>query len=166
MEQLKTSPLHAGEIIIGKTIPYLVIALFAATLVLVLGWLLFDVAVQGNLLLLYAAIALFLIAGLGQGLLISSVAETQQVAYLMALFSSLLPAFLLSGFIFPIKSMPLVLQLFSNLMATKFFLSILRSIILKGVGVEAVWDQFLYLFIFAAAVLSVSSARLRRELSR
>lgn len=166
MEQLKTSPLRAEEIIIGKTIPYLIIALFSSTLVLVLGWQLFDVSVRGNLFLLYSAIFLFLIAGLGQGMLISSLAETQQVAYLMSVFSSLLPAFLLSGFIFPISSMPIVLQVVSNLMATKFFLSILRSIILKGVGFEAVWEQFLYMFIFAVVVLGISSLRLRRELSR
>lgn len=166
MEQLKTSPLRAEEIIIGKTVPYLVIALCSSTIVLILGWFLFDVTVRGNLLLLYSAIVLFLIAGLGQGMLISSFAETQQVAYLMSVFSSLLPAFLLSGFIFPIKSMPIVLQFISNLMATKFFLSILRSIILKGVGFGAVWEQFLYLIIFAAVVLVMSSVRLRRELTR
>ncbi|HEY4613634.1 MAG TPA: ABC transporter permease [Bacteroidota bacterium] len=166
MEQLKTSPLRAEEIIIGKTIPYLIIALFSSTLVLILGWLLFDVSVRGDLLLLYSAILLFLIAGLAQGMLISSVAETQQVAYLMSVFSSLLPAFLLSGFIFPIQSMPVALQVFSNLMATKFFLSILRSIILKGVGFEAVWEQFVYLIIFAVVVLGISSARLKKELSR
>jgi len=166
MEQLKTSPLRAEEIIIGKTIPYLIIALFSSTLVLLLGWLLFDVSVQGNLLLLYAAILLFLVAGLGQGMLISSFAETQQVAYLMSVFSSLLPAFLLSGFIFPIKSMPVALQLISNAMATKFFLSILRSIILKEVGFEAVWEQFVYLIVFALVVLGISSMRLRRELSQ
>ncbi|HEX9829730.1 MAG TPA: ABC transporter permease [Bacteroidota bacterium] len=166
MEQLKTSPLRAEEIIIGKTIPYLIIALFSSTLVLVLGWQLFDVSVRGNLFLLYSAIFLFLIAGLGQGMLISSLAETQQVAYLMSVFSSLLPAFLLSGFIFPISSMPIVLQVVSNLMATKFFLSILRSIILKGVGFGAVWEQFLYMFIFAVVVLGISSLRLRRELSQ
>ncbi len=166
MEQLKTSPLRAEEIIVGKTVPYLLIALCSSTIVLILGWLLFDVSVRGDLLLLYSAIVLFLIAGLGQGMLISSVAETQQVAYLMSVFSSLLPAFLLSGFIFPIKSMPIALQLISNLMATKFFLSILRSVILKGVGFGAVWEQFLYLILFAAVVLGISSVRLRRELTR
>jgi ABC-2 type transport system permease protein len=166
MEQLKTSPLHAGEIILGKTVPYLLIALLSSTIVLVLGWLLFDVSVRGNLVLLYFAIFIFLVAGLGQGMLISSVAESQQVAYLMSVFSSLLPAFLLSGFIFPIKSMPVVLQIISNVMATKFFLSILRSIILKGVGFGAVWDQFVYLMIFAVVVLTISIVRLRRELSQ
>ncbi|MCI0707988.1 MAG: ABC transporter permease [Ignavibacteriae bacterium] len=166
MEQLKTSPLRAEEIIIGKTIPYLIIALFSSTLVLILGWQLFDVSVRGNLFLLYSAILLFLIAGLGQGMLISSIAETQQVAYLMSVFSSLLPAFLLSGFIFPISSMPLALQVISNAMATKFFLSILRSVILKGVGFEAVWQQFLYMGMFTVVVLGISSLRLRRELSR
>ncbi|HLF20811.1 MAG TPA: ABC transporter permease [Bacteroidota bacterium] len=165
MEQLKTSPLKSYEIILGKAIPYVFIALLAATLIIVLGAILFDVRVQGSVLLLYSAIFIFLLAGLGQGLLISSIAQTQQVAFFASVFSSLLPAFLLSGFIFPIKSMPLFLQIISNVQATKFFLVIVRSVILKGVGIGAVWDQFIYLFLFAAVTIGISSVRLQRELS-
>lgn len=166
MEQLKTSPLKSYEIIIGKAIPYVVIALIAATLIMVLGALLFDVRIQGSIPLLYLAILIFLLGGLGQGLLISSIANSQQVAFFVSVFSSLLPSFLLSGFIFPIKSMPLALQVISNLQATKFFLVIVRSIILKGVAIGAFWEQFVYLFLFAALTIGVSSFRLQRELSR
>ncbi len=164
-EQLKTSPLQAHELIIGKVIPYLLIALVSATLILILGYLMFGVEVRGSLLLLYGAILLFLLAGLGQGLLISTLAQTQQVAFLASIFSSLLPAFLLSGFIFPIKNMPIVLQIISNVQATKFFLVILRSIMLKGTGFGAVWEQYLYLFIFALVTIGVSTIRLRKELA-
>jgi len=166
MEQLKTSPLKSYEIIIGKAIPYVVIALIAATLIMILGALLFDVRIQGSIPLLYLAILIFLLGGLGQGLLISSIANSQQVAFFVSVFSSLLPSFLLSGFIFPIKSMPVALQVVSNLQATKFFLVIVRSIILKGVAIGAFWEQFVYLFLFAALTIGVSSVRLQRELSR
>lgn len=166
MEQLKTSPLKSYEIIIGKAIPYVLIALIAATLIMILGALLFDVRIQGNIFLLYLAIFVFLLGGLGQGLLISSIANSQQVAFFVSVVSSLLPSFLLSGFIFPIKSMPLILQVVSNVQATKFFLVIVRSIILKGVGVGVVWDQFIYLLIFAGLTIGISSVRLQRELSK
>jgi ABC-2 type transport system permease protein len=166
MEQLKTSPLWSNEIILGKTLPYLLISIVAATIIMLFGWVLFDVSIEGNLLLLYAAIVVFLLGGLGQGILISSVANTQQVAFLMSVFSSLLPSFLLSGFIFPIDSMPVVLQVISNVIPVKFFLVIVRSIILKGVGFEAIWEQFIYLVLFAAATIGISTMRLQKELNR
>ncbi|MEX0602829.1 MAG: ABC transporter permease, partial [Bacteroidota bacterium] len=141
-------------------------SLLAATMILVVGWLLFDVTVRGNLFLLYAAIILFLIGGLGQGIFISTIAGTQQVAFIISIFSSLLPSFLLSGFIFPIDSMPVFLQVLSNIMPVKFFLVIVRSVILKGVGFAGVWEQFLYLALFGAIVLRISVFRLAKELSR
>ncbi|HAV22930.1 MAG: hypothetical protein A2X67_02335 [Ignavibacteria bacterium GWA2_55_11] len=165
MEQLKTSPLKAYEIIIGKAVPYLGIALLAATLILVLGWLMFDVSVRGSLLVLYVAIFIFLLAGLGQGLVISSVAKNQQIAFFISVFSSLLPAFLLSGFVFPLSSMPMILQVIANILPTKYFLVIVRAVILKGVGIGPVWDQFLALSLFSAFAIGLSSIRLHRELS-
>lgn len=166
MEQLKTSPLWSNEIILGKTLPYLLISILAASLIMLLGWLMFDVEIKGNILLLYGAIVVFLMGGLGQGILVSTVARTQQVAFIMSVFSSLLPSFLLSGFIFPIGSMPWPLQVISNLMPTKFFLVIVRSIFLKGVGLESVWEQFIFLALFALATIGMSALRLQRELSR
>ncbi|MBI2618956.1 MAG: ABC transporter permease [Ignavibacteriales bacterium] len=166
MEQLKTSPLWSNEIILGKTIPYLLISIIAATIIMIFGWLLFDVSIKGSIPLLYGAIILFLIGGLGQGMLISNIAQTQQVAFIMSVFSSLLPSFLLSGFVFPISSMPWVLQAISNVIPAKFFLVVVRSIILKGVGLPAFWEQFIYLFLFALITIGISTIRLQRELSR
>ncbi len=165
LEQLKTSPLKAYEIIIGKAVPYVGIALIAATIILLLGWVLFGVVVRGSLLLFYGATLLFIMAGLGQGLLISSVAATQQVAFFMSVFSSLLPTFLLSGFIFPVNSMPVVLQVVANILPAKFFLVIVRSIILKGVGILPIWEQYVGLILFTFFAMAVSSVRLHRELS-
>lgn len=166
MEQLKTSPLWSTEIILGKTLPYLLISILAASLIMLLGWLMFDVEIKGNIFLLYGAIIVFLMGGLGQGILISTVARTQQVAFIMSVFSSLLPSFLLSGFIFPIGSMPWPLQVISNLMPTKFFLVIVRSIFLKGVGLESIWEQFIFLTLFALGTIGISALRLQRELNR
>lgn len=166
LEQLMTSPLRARELFLGKMIPYLAIGLIASSIILIASTLLFEVSVQGNLLLLYGSIILFLLAGLGQGLLVSTIVQTQQVAFLVSVLSSLLPAFLLSGFIFPIDSMPIALQVLSNLMPTKFFLIIVRSIMIKGVGFLAVWEQFLYLSLFILIVLSMSMAKLRREMAQ
>ncbi|GJQ20390.1 MAG: transport permease protein [Bacteroidia bacterium] len=166
MEQLKTSPLGSNEIILGKTIPYLLISLVAATIIMIVGWWLFDVTIKGSIPLLYLAVVLFLLGGLGQGILISNVAHTQQVAFIMSVFSSLLPSFLLSGFVFPINSMPGFLQVISNVIPAKFFLVIVRSIIMKGVGVAPIWEQFAYLAMFAFATIGISAVRLQRELSR
>jgi len=163
MEQLMVSPLRPFEIILGKTIPYLGISLIAATAILILGYLLFDVQVRGSLLLLYAAIMMIILGGLGQGLLISTVTDSQQVAFMISVFSSLLPSFLLSGFIFPVATMPLALRVISNLEVNKFFLVVVRGVMLKGVGFTAVWEQFLFMFAFAAVMLGVSAKRMQKR---
>jgi ABC-2 type transport system permease protein len=163
MEQMMVSPLTTFEIIIGKTIAYLMIALVASVFVLFTGFILFDVAVRGSLIWLYVGIFIFLIGGLGQGLLISTVTHNQQVAFMVSVFSSLLPSFLLSGFVFPIRSMPFVLQVISYLTPAKYFLVIVRSIILKGAGPAAFWDQLVYMTIFAFIMIGISSVRLLKK---
>lgn len=165
MEQLMVSPLTTTEIIIGKTIPYLIVGLVGSVLVLLVGFLLFDIAIRGSIVYLYAGIFLFLIAALGQGLLISTIAQTQQVAFIISVFSSLLPTFLLSGFVFPIRSMPLVLQILSNATPAKYFLILVRSVVLKGAGLSAFWEQFVFLLLFALVMLGISSLRLRKRVS-
>jgi len=163
MEQLMVSPLRPVEIILGKTIPYLGISLIAATAILVLGYLLFGVEVRGSILLLYAAITMIILGGLGQGLLISTITDSQQVAFMISVFSSLLPSFLLSGFIFPIATMPVFLQVVSNLAVNKFFLIVVRSVMLKGVSFAAVWQPFASMAAFATATLGLSALRMRKR---
>lgn len=164
MEQIMVSPLNTAQVIIGKTIPYLLIGLLGSALVLIVGFLLFDITIKGSLVWLYIGIVLFLLAALGQGLLISTIAETQQVAFIMSVFSSLLPTFLLSGFVFPISSMPIVLQIVSNIAPSKFFLIVVRSVILKGVGPSAFWEQLIFLVMFASLMIGISSIRLRKRI--
>lgn len=163
MEQIMVSPLRPTQVILGKTVPYLFISLIEATAILLLGYLLFDIEIKGSLLLLYAGIFTIILGALGQGLLISTVTDSQQVAFMISVLSSLLPSFLLSGFVFPIASMPIVLQIISNIAVTKFFLVVVRGVMLKGVGPGAVWEQFLYMAIFAIVTLGISIRRMRKR---
>jgi ABC-2 type transport system permease protein len=162
MEQINVSPLRPAALIIGKMIPYTLISLASAHFVLALGWVLFGVAVKGNYFLLLLTIALFLISGLGQGILISSITRTQQVAFLLSILTTLLPTFILSGFVFPIRNMPPVIQAVTYLIPAKYFLVALRAIILKGAGLAAFWDQVLSLAGFAVLILVLSVASLGR----
>jgi ABC-2 type transport system permease protein len=163
MEQLMVSPLRPIHIVVGKTVPYLAISLVAATAILILGFLLFGVEVRGSFAVLYLGILAIVLAALGQGLLISTVTDSQQVAFMVSVFSSLLPSFLLSGFVFPISNMPVFLQVMSNLAVNKFFLVVVRGVMLKGVGLDVLWPQFLYMAAFAIVTLGVSIRRMQKR---
>lgn len=160
MDQLRVSSLRPFELILGKIIPYVAISLGSAHLVLLLGRLLFGVGIRGSYLLLLLAMVLFVIGALGQGLLISSITRTQQVAFLIAILTTMLPTFILSGFVFPIRNMPAVVRAITYLVPARYFLAALRAIILKGVGMGAVWDQFVLLAAFAGLSLGASAVRL------
>ncbi len=161
-EQLRLTPLSTLELLVGKTVPYLVVSLLAMTLVLFAARLLFGLVVQGSLVQLYAVSLLFLAGALGFGLLISSLVARQQDAFQIAGLASMLPTVLLSGFIFPIRSMPVPLQLLSHIVPARYFVKILRGVILKGAPATAYpWD-LLALAVFAAAMLTLSSLRLAR----
>ncbi len=161
MEQINVSPLRPAALIIGKMIPYALISLAAAHLVLGLGWVLFGVAVKGNYFLLLLSMILFLISGLGQGFLISAITRTQQVAFLLSVLTTILPTFILSGFVFPVRNMPAFIQGVTYLIPAKYFLVVLRAIIIKGVGLAAFWEQVLFLAGFAVLTLALSVAMLR-----
>ncbi|MGC8745267.1 MAG: ABC transporter permease [Candidatus Saccharicenans sp.] len=166
MEQLLLSPLRPPELILGKIIPYLILSLIGAHLVLLTGWLLFGVAIKGNYFLLLLILLLFLFCGLSQGLLISAVANSQQVAFMMAGLSTLLPTFVLSGFVFPIQNMPHLIQLVTYIIPARYFLVGLRSIILKGVGIKAFYADVLFLMNYALIMSLISWRRLSQSLSR
>ncbi len=166
IEQLMVSPLNPVELIVGKTIPYVLISLVSAHLVLVFGRLLFGVSIKGNYGFLLAGMILFLIGALGVGLLISTVARSQQVAFLLAIITTLLPTFVLSGFVFPIRNMPMAIQAVTFILPARYFLAILRGIMLKGVGLGAVWSQMAFLVAFATLALGLSSMRLGKILKK
>jgi len=157
MEQINVSPLSSFELLLGKTIPYSLVALLIASSILFAGHILFGVAVKGNYLLLFFSTLIFLFACLNLGILISSISESQQVAFQISAMVSLLPSFLLSGFVFPIESMPPVIQVLTNITPVKFYIIILRDILLKGVGIEAFWPQLIYLVIFICFFLGLST---------
>lgn len=163
IEQIDVSPVKSLSLIIGKMIPYTIISLLAATLVLVAANVLFDVVIKGNYLLLFVATLLFIFAALGQGLLVSTISDSQQVAFQIATLVSMLPTMILSGFMFPIKSMPLFLQILSNITPAKFYLVIMRGIVLKGVGIESFWEQLVYLMIFITVVVTISVKRFQKH---
>jgi len=153
IEQLNVSPLSSLELILGKSLPFVLIALINAGFILIASFFLFGAEVKGSLFLLFATTLVFLIASTSLGIFISVISDTQQVAFTLATFISLLPSLILSGFIFPIESMPYLIQLITNVTPVKFFLKILRAIMLRGVGVEAFWDQLIYLGVFITVLI-------------
>lgn len=165
MEQVRMAPLNAGPFVIGKTIPYFFISLVSALGIVLAAMALFGMPMRGSWPVLLLALSLFLVGALGIGLFISSVAATQQVAFQAAMLASFLPTFMLSGFIFPISSMPRFLQIVTYAVPARYFLRALRAIVLKGAGVDLVWQDLAALIAFGTAVLLLASMRLRRQWS-
>jgi ABC-2 type transport system permease protein len=165
IEQIMVSPVRPVELILGKTIPYTIISLAATAMILVLGYVLFDVSVKGSVIILSLVTAVFLVGALGMGLLISTISETQQVAFMIAVTTTMLPTFILSGFVFPIRNMPWIIQAVTYLIPARYFLVALRTIVLKGVGISAFWEEFLFMVLFAVVMLAVSSVRLKKIIS-
>ena len=163
MEQVRMSPVGPFAYVVGKTVPYFCVSLVSSMGIIGLSMLLFDLPMQGSWAMLLLAVSIFLVGALAFGVLISTLAETQQVAFQVALLTSYLPTLMLSGFIFPISSMPVVLQTITYAVPARYFLIALRGIVLKGVGLEVFWQELAALVVFAAIVLSLASLRLRRE---
>jgi ABC-2 type transport system permease protein len=163
MEQVRMAPLGPVPYVIGKTLPYFVISLASATIIVLVAMALFDLPMRGSWVSLVGAISLFLVGALAFGLLISTIAETQQVAFQVALLTSYLPTLMLSGFIFPISSMPAFLQTVTYVVPARYFLIVLRGIVLKGAPLATFWPELMALTIFATVVLGLASLRLRRQ---
>lgn len=163
MEQLMVTPIRPIELMLGKTLPFALVGLVQMGLVTAAALLIFRIPLRGNPLLLVLCAALFLMTTLGAGLFISTVSHTQQQA-MMASFFFFNPAFMLSGFAFPIRNMPLVVQYLSYLNPLRYFMEIVRGLFLKGTGIETLWPQMLAMFIFGVAILTVSSLRFRKRL--
>ena len=163
MEQVRMAPIDTFSFVVGKSIPYFFISLASAALIIFAAMLLFGLPMRGNWLALLLALSLFIAGALGTGLLISTVAETQQVAFQAAMLSSFLPTLMLSGFIFPISSMPYALQLITHIVPARYFLIALRGIVLKGTPLRLLWPQMVALSIYALLMLTFSSVRLARE---
>jgi ABC-2 type transport system permease protein len=163
MEQLRVTSLKPGELILGKTLPYLCISLVATVLILVAARFLFGIAVAGSYLHLFVATLIYLIGALGLGLLVSSVADTQAVAFQGGALISMLPAIFLSGFIFPIRSMPRALQIVTYAVPARYFNVVLRGVILKGAGLQSYPQDMAFLVVYALVVMGLAYVRLARK---
>jgi ABC-2 type transport system permease protein len=163
MEQVRMSPVGPLAYVVGKTVPYFFISLMSSMSIVFLAMLLFGLPMRGSWAMLLLAVSLFLVGALAFGLLISTLAETQQVAFQIALLTSYLPTLMLSGFIFPISSMPAFLQVVTHVVPARYFLVALRGIVLKGVGIEVFWRDLAALVVFATVITTLASLRLKRE---
>jgi ABC-2 type transport system permease protein len=163
IEQLIVTPIRNWELVLAKIIPYILVSFADMLLILLIGTLWFGVPIRGSLLLLFAMTGLYLLPTLGLGLLISTFARTQQQAQLMTM-PILLPAMMLSGFIFPVASLPVFLQLVGDIFPLTYFIYILRSIVIKGVGLQMIMPQTIALVIFSIVLLSAAALRFRKKL--
>src|SRR5579885_3433711 len=164
MEQLLSTPLRPVEIVLGKMMAYFVVGLADAAVALAVGLLVFGVPFRGSPLLMMAAICLFLFGALFWGVFVSAAARTQLQAYQMGVLSSYLPAFLLSGFIYSIDTMPKVIQAVTAVVPARYVVTIMKGVFLKGVGLKFLWMEMAFLTIYAAAVFLLATRKMRQKL--
>lgn len=156
MEILLVSPIKPFQVIIGKVFPYIFLSIINATVILLLGFFVFKMPIEGNLFLLAFESVLFIITALSLGILISTVSDSQQTAMMLSLMGLILPVIILSGFIFPISSMPLPLQVISNIIPAKWFIIIIKAVLLKGATLGAIWKETLILIGMTVFFIAVS----------
>jgi ABC-2 type transport system permease protein len=164
IEQLMVTPVTAGEMLLGKTAPYVILGFFDSLLILAAGTFWFHVPIAGNVLSLLGYSSLFIVVALGMGILIATLVTTQQQAALTAQFV-IVPNLLLSGFMFPIESMPDLMQSFTAILPMRYFLAIVRGVMMKGLGIDALWDETLALAGLGLLIFSISWLRFRRVFS-
>jgi len=163
MEQLMVTPLRPIELMLGKTIPFALVGMVNMVIVTVAALVIFRIPFRGNFLLLMFCAMLFLMTALGAGLFLSTISHTQQQANMGSFFFTT-PAFMLSGFVFPIRNMPLFVQYLTFLNPLRYFMTIVRGVFIKGVGVTVLWPQMLVLTAYGVIVLTLSAVRFHKTL--
>jgi len=163
MEQLMVTPIRPIELILGKLLPFAIIGVFETAFVVIAALFIFSTPMRGSLVLLFFCALLFLLSTLGIGLFISTISRTQQQA-MMSSFFFFMPAMLLSGFAFPIRNMPQFVQYLTYLNPVRYFMQIVRGLFLKGVGMEALWQEMTALAVFGIAILGLSALRFHKRL--
>ncbi len=164
MEILLVSPLKPVQILIGKVMPYLSLSFIISIIIIAIGNIIFGMPILGSLSLLLAETWLFILLALSLGILISTVSETQQSAMMMSLFGLLLPTILLSGFIFPIENMPEILQWFAALIPPKYYIIILKNIMIKGTDFSYIWKETLILLGMTVLFIGLSAKKFKIRL--
>ncbi len=163
IEQLIVTPIRPWELVVGKLMPYVLLGLFNTLEVLALGSLLFEVPIRGSLALIILVSGLFVISGLGIGLFVSAIANTQQEA-MLTVFMTLLPSIFLSGFFFPLQAMPQVLQWVSYAIPLRYYLVVIRSLLIKGVDLQAIQSDVIALVLFGVGIMTLAALRFRKRL--
>jgi len=163
MEQVRMAPITTPEFVLGKTLPYLMLSQLSATLIVITAMVLFDLPMRGSWVGLSVVFALFLVGAVGTGLLVSTMAETQQMALQTSMLIAFLPTLILSGFIFPVSSMPVVIQYITTVVPARYFLIALRGVVLKGLDLASLWRPLAALAVYASIVLGLSAVRLARR---
>jgi len=165
MEQLISTPVRPIELVIGKFLPYFFIGFFDLTIGVIMARFLFGVPFKGSYLLLIVLSSLFLTGALSQGILISSIARTQLLASQLATLTTFIPTMLLSGFIYPIFNMPAAVQAVTYLVPARYYIVIVRGLFLKGNGIDDMWDEALFLFLFAFIMLGLSIKKFKKRVA-
>ncbi|MFA7284067.1 MAG: ABC transporter permease [Candidatus Omnitrophota bacterium] len=165
MEQLISTPVNARELVIGKFLPYFAIGLLDLTIAILMSRLLFHVPFRGSYFLLVVLSALFLTGALSQGILISVVAKTQLMASQLATLTTMVPTMLLSGFIYPIFNMPQFIQAITYFIPARYYVTVLRGLFLKGNGIKDMWDEALFLFLFAGVMFFFSIRKFKKKVA-
>ena len=163
IEQLIVTPIQPWELVIGKIVPYVILAFIDTLEVLAIGHWWFGMPVRGDLNLILACSGLMLLSGLGIGLFVSTIANTQQEA-MLTVFMTMLPSIFLSGFFFPLESMPVILQWVSYIIPLRYYLVIIRALLIKGVGVEAIWNEIIPLIVFGLVIMTAAAFRFHKRL--
>ena len=164
LEQILVSPIRPVEMILGKIVPYVIIALIDLSIIVAAGFLVFHVPMKGSLPQFALFSVLYLVCALGVGVFVSTIADSMQNAMLFAIFLSLMPSILLSGFVFPLEYMPLPIQAISYLFPGRYFVTAIRGIYLKGVGISVLWPEAVFLSLFAVGIVWLSTSRFRDRL--
>jgi ABC-2 type transport system permease protein len=165
MEQLLSTPLRPAELVLGKMLAFFALGLVDTLVSIAVGVFVFRVPLRGSPLLLIATSSVFLIGTLCWGILISAIARSQVLAYQMGMLTSFLPAFLLSGFVYSIGNMPVVIQVISHVVPARYFVTVLKGVFLKGVGLEILWGEIAFLLAFAAIVFFFATRKLRQKVA-
>jgi ABC-2 type transport system permease protein len=164
MEQLAATPVHRVEVIIGKLLPYLGIGMIDVTAAILIGMVLFEVPFRGNPLLLFTMALLFVLGTLGLGIFISAALKSQLLATQTAMLATYLPSLILSGLMFDIAGMPIVLRMISQVVPARYFIVVLRGVFLKGVGLSVLWVQGVAMVIFATIGLTLAVRAFHKEI--
>jgi len=165
MEQILSTPLRPAEMVLGKMLAYFAIGVSDAVVTFLVAIFVFRVPFRGSLALLAFSVCIFLCGALFWGIFVSAAAKTQLQAYQMGILSSFLPAFLLSGFIYSIENMPLLIRVITYLIPAKYVITILKGLFLKGVGVTVLWGELVLLTLYAIAVFAAATRKLNRKLA-